>query len=571
MSDTTQASGGDATALPTRHIIESDEPMLFAVAGTHHGRTRDANQDTFLCEAAGEFGLYAAIDGVGGYAGGHVAAALARDRIRAHVGRLSSAPEELLREAVINANNAIVERSEGDADLSQMACVLTVALVDPQQQRVYAAHVGDTRLYHRQGNTITKLTPDHSFVGLREDAGQLSEAEAMQHPRRNEILRDVGSERRTVDDPDFVFTTEAAFQDGDALMLCSDGLTDLVPSSELTRLMVEHRGDPRRIVNELVHAALEAGGSDNVTAVVVEYSASGEARAIPAAPRERGSDTREFPPDAFAPAAGAAPSAPPEAVAPAEAVAPPAPAAASVPTPRKGRVPGWAKVAMSALALLLVAGAGYIGYQRFLADDVETTPEASGDPVASPPDTGTLDTDDPPAPAPAGTNSLQSRIEQRAGTVLALDPGETTIISTLPIRRDLTLIGNGATLRIEPESSFAFDVASGVGNLTITDLTLEIQNPEALRALVRLPAPEARVIFDNVRIAGDEDAQVPPVSFRRETGDTGPLNFSLGPTRGGRQASSAPAPELPLDEGVEPLGNPPTDEPSTLTGPGRTP
>lgn len=560
MSDTTQAAGGDATALPTRQIIESDEPMLFAVAGTHHGRTRDANQDTFLCEAAGEFGLYAAIDGVGGYAGGHIAAALARDRIRAHVGRLSSAPEELLREAVVNANNAIVEKSDAEPELSQMACVLTVALVDPQQQRVYAAHVGDTRLYHRQGDTITKLTPDHSFVGLREDAGQISEEEAMQHPRRNEILRDVGSDPRTVDDPDFVFTTDAPFRNGDALLLCSDGLTDLVPHAVLTQALVDHRGDPRRIVNELVHAALEAGGSDNVTAVVVEYSASGAAFAASDTPRARSTDTREFPPDAFTPASDTRelPAAP----------APP-PSPMETPAVAKGGIPGWVKAAMGLLLLLLVAGAAFIGYNRFVAGDAEPSPEAAG--AVDPNTTPALDsptTDEPalePPAAPLDPDALASRIARVAPNGrINLNPDSTYQVSALRIPRGVTLVGNGATLQIDSTASTAFDVAAGVESFTVRDLTILVQDVSQFVAVMELQSPDTRVEFDGVTVVGDGTPPVPAVVIRRDPGDARPLTFTLngdaspavqGVTSLDTPASGAPAPRSPT------AGTPPSSTP----------
>ncbi len=245
---------------------------LRAGADTDTGRQRDTNEDAFLCNP--DEGIFAVIDGVGGYAGGEVAAAEAREVIRRRLQHRTGSPEVRLREAVTNANNKIYRRSQIEPQLFGMACVLTVALVDGQ--RLFAAHVGDTRLYKIRGHRIEKLTRDHSFVGLREDRQELSEYEAMHHPRRNEILRDVGSTLHEPDDEHFIDIVEATFEPDCALLLCSDGLTDLVPSRDLLHLTHQHAGDPTATVEVLIQAANEAGGKDNITVVVVEGARFGE-------------------------------------------------------------------------------------------------------------------------------------------------------------------------------------------------------------------------------------------------------------------------------------------------------
>ena len=231
-------------------------PTLRAGAGTDTGRQRDINEDAFLCQP--DEGIFAVIDGVGGYAGGEVAAAEAREVMRRRLQHRTGSPEVRLREAVTNANNKIYRRSQVEPQLFGMACVLTVALVEGQ--RLYAAHVGDTRLYKIRGHRIEKLTRDHSFVGLREDSQELSEYEAMHHPRRNEILRDVGSELHEPDDAHFIDIVEATFEPDCALVLCSDGLTDLVPSRDLLHLTHEHAGHPTATTEALIQAANKAGG-----------------------------------------------------------------------------------------------------------------------------------------------------------------------------------------------------------------------------------------------------------------------------------------------------------------------
>jgi hypothetical protein len=149
-----------------------------------------------------------------------------------------------------------------------MACVLTVVVVD--EMRAVVGHVGDTRLYKLRDDRIDKITRDHSPIGEREDANELSELEAMHHPRRHEVYRDVGSEPHQPGDPDFIDACEIAFEPDAALLLCSDGLTDLVDSSALHDIVTRFAGRPDEVVQELIEAANAAGGKDNISVVYVE-------------------------------------------------------------------------------------------------------------------------------------------------------------------------------------------------------------------------------------------------------------------------------------------------------------
>src|SRR5579871_3037331 len=137
-----------------------------------------------------------------------------------------------------------------------MACVLTVVVLD--NGSAVFGHVGDSRLYEIRAGAIRKLTRDHSPIGEREDNRELSEEEAMRHPRRNEVFRDVGSEEHTPDDPDFIDIQRIPFEPDSALLLCSDGLSDQVTSKEI-RLAVERNSDPEKAARELIDAANRAG------------------------------------------------------------------------------------------------------------------------------------------------------------------------------------------------------------------------------------------------------------------------------------------------------------------------
>jgi serine/threonine protein phosphatase PrpC len=230
------------------------------------GRQREVNEDRYHCDAAR--GIFAVIDGVGGQAAGgkaaDVALSLLRERLSAEAGTIA----DRIRDGITTANNDIHRLAASRAEWAGMACVLTVAIV--KSGRLTFGHVGDTRLYKLRGDLIEKLTRDHSPVGEREDASEITERQAMRHPRRNEVYRDVGSELHDRRDRDFIDVDEVPFEPDAAILLCSDGLTDLVDSDTIAGTVSQWAGDPAAVVRELIAAANAAGGKDNVTVVYVE-------------------------------------------------------------------------------------------------------------------------------------------------------------------------------------------------------------------------------------------------------------------------------------------------------------
>jgi serine/threonine protein phosphatase PrpC len=259
---------------------------LRAAADTNAGRQRDVNEDRIHVDMAR--GLFLVIDGVGGQAAGGKAADIALTTMRSRLERETGSIADRAREAITLANNEIHRAAGLRPEWSGMACVLTLVVVD--DARAVVGHVGDTRLYKLRYDRIDKITHDHSPVGEREDSNELSELEAMHHPRRNEVYRDVGSDPHQPDDPDFIDVCEIAFEPDAALLLCSDGLTDLVDSSALHDIIRRFAGQPDAVVKELIDAANAAGGRDNVSAVFVE----GErfASTICREPRAAGENTR---------------------------------------------------------------------------------------------------------------------------------------------------------------------------------------------------------------------------------------------------------------------------------------
>ncbi len=243
------------------------------IAGqTDVGQHRKDNQDTFVSQPlwSASDALLVVIDGVGGYAGGAQAAALAQEAIVQYMAAPTGDTLSMLREAVVHANNQIIRQKKQEPALARMCCVLTAVVADADARRLQYVHVGDTRLYRFREQQLEKLTRDHSLVGVREDANQLTEYEAMNHPRRNEILRDVGSVTHRVDDADFLESGEADFLPGDVLLLCSDGLTDMLTRAELTDVLTRSMPVDEQIT-ELIRQANEQGGHDNITVVLAHY------------------------------------------------------------------------------------------------------------------------------------------------------------------------------------------------------------------------------------------------------------------------------------------------------------
>jgi PPM family protein phosphatase len=250
-------------------------------AATDTGLLRDRNEDRYLADPAR--GVFLVVDGVGGQAAGETAAQAAVDAIRGW----DFTGEDAVREAIAAANNRIFQLAGEDPELRGMACVLTLAVVRDGEMTI--GHVGDSRLYLIWNNSIRKLTSDHSPVGEAEDAGELTEEEAMFHPRRHEIFREVGSRRRTAAESDFIQTLRCRFHPDAAILLCSDGLTDQVPTGRIREIVERYDGDSARVARELVEAANLVEGSDNITAVFV---AGPEFRGRTGVTRPRFSTTR---------------------------------------------------------------------------------------------------------------------------------------------------------------------------------------------------------------------------------------------------------------------------------------
>ena len=231
------------------------------------GRRRTVNEDRVFADDAR--GIFLVVDGLGGHAAGEVAAEAA---VQAIAERMRSASldhdlESSIRQAITAANNRIYQLASTRSEWHGMACVLTLAVVN--ENRVTIGHVGDSRLYLSWNGQLKKLTSDHSPVGEQEDQGVLTEQEAMSHPRRNEVFRDVGSHLHAPDDPQFIDVSSFPLRSDAALLLASDGLSDVLTSAQINAILENFDGTPDRTAQQLIAAANEAGGTDNISVVFV--------------------------------------------------------------------------------------------------------------------------------------------------------------------------------------------------------------------------------------------------------------------------------------------------------------
>jgi len=218
------------------------------------GRQRQGNEDNYFVRAP----LFVVADGMGGAQAGEVASEMAVECFDAGIG--DGSPADELARIIQNANRRIHERSQSDEQAAGMGTTCTAAYVGDSE--VTIAHVGDSRAYLWRGGELTRLTRDHSLVGELVARGKLTEEQAEAHPQRSVITRALGPERDVAVDVE----TFAAC-DGDVYLLCSDGLTSMIHEPGVLPVM-ERMTELDRAGRELIAAANEAGGRDNITVIL---------------------------------------------------------------------------------------------------------------------------------------------------------------------------------------------------------------------------------------------------------------------------------------------------------------
>jgi protein phosphatase len=225
--------------------------------GTHVGLRRTRNEDTYYADAG--LGLFLVADGMGGHQHGEVASALVRDAVVDLVARGHN-----LAEAIRRADERLIARSrESRSSLLPMGTTIAALRVNADSYEV--AWVGDSRVYLWQGG-LTQISQDHSLVQELVAAGTLAPAQAQRHPQRNVVTQALGI---TAADQLQIGVSRGKLRVGMRFLLCSDGLTEEVADPAIARIVARNDLAAQECVDHLLLAALDGGGSDNVTCVLV--------------------------------------------------------------------------------------------------------------------------------------------------------------------------------------------------------------------------------------------------------------------------------------------------------------
>ena len=265
---------------------------------TDTGRSRTNNEDSYVVllppnVPSGVDAILAVADGMGGHQAGEVASELAMKTISRGLGRRGNTSArkkgfpEGLKTVAEEANRLI--KSAGHGEHQGMGTTLTLVAI--QGNRLQFAHVGDSRAYLLRKEELRQITQDHSWVGEELRAGRITPEEAETHPRRNLLTRALGTEESVSVDTDSLKLDE-----GDLLLLCSDGLHGVVSDDQIRASLMDKK-DPQAACDELVRLANKLGGPDNVTVVVARVGRvldSSNAKTIPSMRASKGQRTRRW-------------------------------------------------------------------------------------------------------------------------------------------------------------------------------------------------------------------------------------------------------------------------------------
>ncbi|WP_223066475.1 Stp1/IreP family PP2C-type Ser/Thr phosphatase [Paenibacillus caui] len=253
--------------------------MINSVSVTNIGHIRSVNEDSF-CVAHLEHGYTLGIvaDGMGGHQAGDTASRLAVETISADLSALSqnlSSEEctEALSAAILHANEVIYRAASENDELHSMGTTVVAVLLGPSGGVI--GHIGDSRAYKYKGGSAIQLTEDHTLVNELVKNKQISEAEASVHPRRNVIMRALGTDAEVAVD-----LYPVTLEEKEILLICSDGLSSYVSPEQITLTLGTSGASLKERADRLVELALDAGGEDNVTVVLLEHLAEGPVSGI---------------------------------------------------------------------------------------------------------------------------------------------------------------------------------------------------------------------------------------------------------------------------------------------------
>jgi len=220
------------------------------------GLVRQRNEDRFYAKGP----LLIVADGMGGYTGGEYASTMVVDTIVDVIEKADIITVDVLREAILEANRMVFEKSQSYKELEGMGTTAVVAYV--KEDTLLWAHVGDSRLYIYGDSQLRRMTNDHSMVQELVNAGTITEAEVIHHPKRNMLTRAIG-----VYDTVEVDTGMVEVHEGERILLCSDGLSGYIEESRIEEILSEESSESR-VLEDLVQLVYDAGARDNVTIIL---------------------------------------------------------------------------------------------------------------------------------------------------------------------------------------------------------------------------------------------------------------------------------------------------------------
>ena len=238
-----------------------------AFAKSDIGKLRDMNQDSFfISNEQDKVQLFIVADGMGGYKGGEIASKLAVETSRRYIVNNFDSIEHdkdsilsLIKSAIEYANLVVYEKAKEIPELENMGTTIDICLVIPN--KVYIGHVGDSRVYRKRKDFFRRLTTDHSYVQKLVSDGTITKEEAYNHPKKNMLIKALGCSSYV--EPD---VTVKGFLKDDVLLMCSDGLTNMIKDNEIAEIISKN---PVEACTNLVNKANENGGLDNITAVII--------------------------------------------------------------------------------------------------------------------------------------------------------------------------------------------------------------------------------------------------------------------------------------------------------------
>ena len=239
-----------------------------AFATSDIGRARQINEDSYyISNKEDEIKLFIVADGMGGYNGGEVASNFAVKAAHNYIlSNFEKSKENrdallnLVKESMQYANKIVYEKAMQSEELKNMGTTLDICLI--YQNKAYISHIGDSRIYRIRKEFMRKLTKDHSYVQQLVDEGKITKEESMNHPKKNMLIKALGCTEYI--EPD---TMIKAFLKGDIILMCTDGLTNMVKEEEIYNIIKTNNINPSE---ELVKKANENGGLDNITAVIIK-------------------------------------------------------------------------------------------------------------------------------------------------------------------------------------------------------------------------------------------------------------------------------------------------------------